>query len=131
MLNTAFRAINEQLFGTDDPEPTQIDWIAKQSRHQIYLLDGLQAVRPADLAVETTRSLVEVVRHEGRHHRLVSQMRVRADSDYVGYIRDLLDARDPAPRDFGDYDLKLFDDLGTYVYVCDAELRAFLRRCSE
>ncbi|MGH3706078.1 MAG: DNA/RNA helicase domain-containing protein, partial [Agromyces sp.] len=40
--NRDFRLINERLFGADDPNLTQLDWIRKQSRHQVFLLDRLQ-----------------------------------------------------------------------------------------
>lgn len=40
-------------------------------------------------------------------------MRISADRDYVGYIRRVLSDNPPASReDFGDYDLRLFTDLG-------------------
>lgn len=47
--NSRFAEINEKLFGADDPKLTQLDWIVKQSDHQVFLLDAAQSVRPADL----------------------------------------------------------------------------------
>src|SRR5690606_3901766 len=41
-----------------------------------------------------------------------SQMRVRAGADYVDYVRALLRGEAAiAPPDFGDYDLRFFDNL--------------------
>jgi len=113
MNNKKFRAINEKLFGADDPSKTQLDWIRMQSTHQIYLLDAEQTVRPADLPQTILRALIDEARSAQRRYPLTTQMRVRAGTDYVGFIRALLRGQiDPTESaDFGDYDLRIFDDL--------------------
>ncbi|PCC48896.1 DUF2075 domain-containing protein [Brevibacterium aurantiacum] len=112
-LNKKFIAINERLFGWDDPQKTQLDWIRKQSRHSILMLDVGQTVRPADLPATKTRELVSRARAAGRLYPLQTQMRISANKDYVGYIRQVLSDNPPTSReDFGDYDLRLFTDLG-------------------
>lgn len=109
-LNKMFVDINQKLFGQDDPSVTQLDWIDYQSRHQIYLLDGAQAIRPADLPTELTRALVEDVQRRGRNYPLTSQMRVRAGDDYVSYVRGVLDGSTTTRQEFPGYDLRFFDD---------------------
>ncbi|GAA1962348.1 DUF2075 domain-containing protein [Microbacterium aquimaris] len=111
--NRRFIAINQELFGRDDPHKNQLDWIRARSRHQIYLLDAAQTVRPADLPQEVLRTLTDDARSTHRHYPLSTQMRVRAGSDYVEFVRALLRGElGPAERpDFGDYDLRLYDDL--------------------
>lgn len=115
--NRDFSMINTRLFGTDDPSKTQLDWIIAKSRHQILLIDGRQRVRPADLSEQVLDGLLEVARARTAYHHLASQMRVRADFDYVGYVRAVLDQRPlmpptPVTRDqLGEYDLRFFDDL--------------------
>ncbi|WP_125099276.1 DUF2075 domain-containing protein [Leucobacter chromiireducens] len=112
-LNQKFAAINEKLFGHDDPELTQLDWIRKLSTHTILMLDTEQSVRPADLSAETTTALLREVGANGRVYPLRSQMRIAADADYVGYVRALLGGAPPAHRaSFPGYDLRFFDDLG-------------------
>ncbi|WP_139978267.1 DUF2075 domain-containing protein [Nocardioides litoris] len=110
-LNAKFRQINETLFGRDDYKYTQLDWIDHQSRHQILLVDGAQAIRPADLSTDAIEALVESGRRAGRFYPLTSQMRVKAGSDYVGYVRGVLDGTVTAPRSFENYDLRFFDHL--------------------
>lgn len=123
-LNKKFREINERLFGWDDPQLTQLDWIRKQSRHSILMLDVGQTVRPADLPVAMTKELAGEAKKSGRHYPLQTQMRIAADKDYVGYIRALLSNNPPSePEDFGDYDLRLFTDIG--------EMRKELRKREE
>ncbi|WP_150306580.1 DUF2075 domain-containing protein [Planctomonas psychrotolerans] len=111
--NTRFSAINEKLFGADDHSKTQLDWIRAQSAHQIYLLDAEQTVRPADLPQKVLRSLVDEAHSAHRRYPLSTQMRVRAGTNYVKFVRALLrgETNQSSRPDFGDYDLRMFDDL--------------------
>lgn len=118
-LNKMFKDHNVRLFGEDDPQLTQIDWINQVSSHQIYLVDGGQAVRPADLSPHTLEGLVQTARREQRHYRLQSQMRVQAGQDYVGYVRGVLDGRITQPETFEGYDLRFFDHLGDMRHELD------------
>lgn len=111
-LNKKFAEINETLFGWDDPKLTQLDWIKKQSRHSIVMLDVGQTVRPADLPASQTKALAAEARSAGRHYPLQTQMRIDAGKDYVGYIRSVLSNSPPATREnFDDYDLRMFTNL--------------------
>lgn len=114
VLNAKFPAINRALFGKDDLTLTQLDWITKQSDHQVFLLDVEQRVRPADLPTGRLHALVDRAKAEDRHFALMSQMRVRGGADYISYIRSLLDPlglTPVEPRSFQGYDLRFFDDL--------------------
>ncbi|RZS57736.1 hypothetical protein EV141_1456 [Microcella putealis] len=115
--NKQFSDITVKLFGQDDYSKTQLDWIRALSRHQVLLVDPEQSVRPADLPPELLRNLVDEAKDESRHYPLVSQLRVRAGDDYIAWVRQLFSPQlsEGAMRtrpDFGDYELKLFDDLG-------------------
>lgn len=111
-LNKKFIDINVKLFGVDDPQLTQLDWIRKQSKHNILMLDTGQSVRPADLPERTTRELLAEVSASGRLYPLQSQMRVSAGQDYVAYIRKVLSNDPPTERvEFDGYDLRFFNDL--------------------
>lgn len=115
--NKHFRDITVKLFGHDDYSKTQLDWIRALSRHQVLLVDPEQSVRPADLPPELLRSLVDEAKGDSRHYPLISQLRVRAGDDYIAWVRQLFNPQssEGAMRNrphFGDYELKLFDDLG-------------------
>jgi hypothetical protein len=101
VLNAKFPAINERLFGSDDVNITQLDWIRAKSKHQIYLLDAGQRVRPADLPAEVLTHLLESARSNRRLYPLSSQMRVLGGRDYIEYVRALLAGNEPEPRTFG------------------------------
>ena len=108
-----FKDINMRLFGQDDPLLTQLDWINRQSRHQIYLVDGEQSVRPSDIRAETVTDLVGTAIAGQRHYRLSSQMRVRAGQDYVRYVRQVLAGTAVSRETFEGYELRLYDDLAS------------------
>ena len=115
--NKQFSDITVKLFGQDDYSKTQLDWIRALSRHQVLLVDPEQSVRPADLPPELLRSLVDEAKGESRHYPLVSQLRVRAGDDYIAWVRQLFSPQSSETMtrerpDFGDYELKFFDDLG-------------------
>ncbi|KAH8587153.1 hypothetical protein B0O99DRAFT_665475 [Bisporella sp. PMI_857] len=115
VLNAKFATITKKLFGSDDTSKTQLDWIQMKSKYQIFLLDTAQSVRPADLPLELLSPLVAHTRASGRHFQLRTQMRVQAGSDFVSYVRWILN---PHPlsisrvgQDFGAYDFRLFDSV--------------------
>ncbi|WP_260405832.1 DNA/RNA helicase domain-containing protein [Microbacterium sp. G2-8] len=108
-LNRDYRVINEKLFGRDDDAYTQLDWIRAKSTHQIFLMDSGQSVRPADISLDTQRALRDEARGAGRWHHLMTQMRVKAGTDYVGWVRDVLSGNTPDPVDLGEYDFRFFD----------------------
>lgn len=113
MRNRDFTDINERLFGSDDLSKTQLDWIRAQSTHQILLIDEQQGVRPADLPSETLAAEIADAKRVHRWFPLARQMRVRADADYIGFIRQLLkgELRAADRPDFGEYDLRFFDSI--------------------
>lgn len=108
--NRQFAEINAKLFGSDDKAITQLDWIKRQSSHQIFLVDSAQSVRPADVPRELLNALRKSADERGRWYRLKSQMRVQAGDDYVGYVRRVLEGSQDRPRSFEGYDLRFFDD---------------------
>ncbi|MCR1786705.1 DUF2075 domain-containing protein [Nocardioides carbamazepini] len=110
--NREFHEINVKLFGTDDRSNTQLDWITEMSHQQLFLIDRRQRVRPADLGVSTLKALADDAEARSRRHVLTSQLRVQS-GDYVEYVRQILGPQPPSQRiDFGDYDVRLFDDVG-------------------
>jgi len=113
--NKKFGAINRALFGDDDFTKTQLDWIREKSNHTIFLADPEQSVRPADLPPRVLSAIIAEARASQRHFQLKSQMRVKAGSDFVAYIRWILNPSPtrapPQIRDFGGYDFRIFDDV--------------------
>ena len=108
----AFSQRNRDLFGEMSEGRTAVDWISTKSTHQIYLVDGDQTVRPADVSRTVVDGLVARASADHRFYELESQMRVSAGQGYLGFARALL-TDSPAPaRVPTSYDLRFFDHLG-------------------
>ena len=111
--NADFAAINQRLFGEDNPARTQLDWIRKQSDHQIFFLDPRQSVRPADLPHNIQAELIDTARREEHYFKLWSQMRVQGGGDYIDYVRRILSPNPPhASRVIDNYEFCIFAKLG-------------------
>lgn len=126
-LNKKFQEITTKLFGRDDTSKTQLDWIRAKSRHQIFLVDAAQSVKPADLPRRLLDGVLSESKIAHRFYPLVSQMRVKAGSDYVGYVRSILGPTGMPiePRAFEGYDLRMFDSVSEMretIFQRDAEV---------
>lgn len=98
----AYDIVNRRLgLGNDG---TQLDWIMKSSKHQIFFYDENQSVKPADIRPEDFRRL------NSKKYELVSQMRVEAGEEYIKFIEDFFDLRTPKNTNFPNYDFKIFDN---------------------
>lgn len=112
-LTKAFRETCQRLAAPGEAweRLTQIDWIVRRSRHQVFLLDEGQGVRPIDVPTRALQSLRATAGE--RKYPLMTQMRVQAGDDYISYVREVLSDYPPdAPRRFEGYDLRFFDHLG-------------------
>lgn len=121
----SFKARSKKLFGESWEGRTAVDWIVAQSDHQVFLLDGAQSVRPADIPPEVVDRLTADARDSNRLYTLESQMRVAAGDGYLNFAEALLTERPIAPDVPDTYDLKFFDDLGEMreqILAKDAEV---------
>lgn len=107
-----FRARSQKLFGADSEARTAVDWIIAKSTHQVFLLDGDQSVRPADVPASVTRELRRQAKASGHLYPLESQMRVAAGDDYLSFAHKLLTDAPIGIRPLESYDLRFFTDLG-------------------
>ncbi|WP_206063267.1 DNA/RNA helicase domain-containing protein [Nocardioides sp. HDW12B] len=122
--NRDFVDINVKIFGQDSPAHTQLDWIKQMSHHQLLLVDVRQRVKPGDLSVASLTAELDAARTTGRLHRLRSQMRVSAGGDYVSYVRSVLSDAPPATTlDFGQYDVRFYDDVEQMLVAVKARNR--------
>lgn len=98
----AFDSVNRKLsLGNDG---TQLDWIMKSSKHQVFFYDANQSIKPADIRPDDFKKL------EARKYHLHSQMRVEAGEEYIKFIEDIFDLRNPITPLFSNYELIIFDD---------------------
>lgn len=125
MLNKSFEKINERLFGSDSLEFTQLDWIRKQSKHSILLMDAEQSVRPADLPPEVIGEVVGEAKASHHFFPLQTQMRVKAGEEYVRFVRDVLAGAPAQLPELGEYEFLLFDKVGAMEKMIRKRNRKF------
>jgi hypothetical protein len=124
MQNKKFTALNIELFGSDDKSKTQLDWIKARSRQQLLLLDTAQSIRPGDLPLETTTSIVEKAKQSESWFHLASQMRVMGGNDYLAFVKDVFSETGSRAKDFKGYDLRFFEsfsDMRSEILRLDSE----------
>lgn len=103
----AFDAINK-ILGLDNTG-TQLDWIMKSSRYQIFFYDTNQSVKPADIRPEDFSKL------NAQHYKLSSQMRVEAGEEYLDLIDSIFDLQSSKETSLKDYECKVFENIEEMV----------------
>lgn len=106
----SFDQANEAL-GFLKSEGTELDWILKQSKNQIFFYDEDQSIKPSDVDKDRFANLKQT--HK-QNITLVSQLRVKGGTDYINFIDDLLHCRlelGDEPFESDTYELKLYSSL--------------------
>lgn len=107
-----FDKINQKL-GLDN-NGTELDWVIKCSRMQLLFYDSEQSVRPSDIDKKQFQSITD--NHLCERINLKSQLRCLGGSDYVEYIKKVLEGRNPKHQDgFDKYDLRFFDNPDDFI----------------
>jgi hypothetical protein len=92
-----------------DNSGTELDWILKSSRNQIFFYDKNQTIKPADVRPNKFTQMNAI------HYDLVSQQRISAGEEYTNFIDDLFDLKSVEKYIFPDYDLKIYEDIHKMV----------------
>ncbi len=103
----AFDIVNRKL-GLGN-EGTQLDWVMKSSKHQIFFYDENQSIKPADVRPEDFKKL------NSKRYELSSQMRVEAGEKYIKLIEAFFDLQQPEEATFPNYEFKLFENIEDMV----------------
>ncbi|MDO9182078.1 MAG: DUF2075 domain-containing protein, partial [Bacteriovorax sp.] len=111
---TNFKSFDDAnaLLGFDKETGTEIDWILKQSKNQIFFYDAHQSIKPSD--IDQSRFESVKLGNDAYSLKLVSQLRVKGGLDYISYIDNLLHCRlDENDEKFESesYEFKLYDSL--------------------
>lgn len=93
--------------GLDD-SCDELDWILKCSKYQILFYDEKQSVNPSDIPKESFEARMHMSEQGFRPIKLSEQLRIRAGNEYVSYIYNILYQKAIEPKQFTEYDFKLF-----------------------
>lgn len=99
----SYDAVNKKLGLT--PESTQLEWIMKSSKFQIFFYDKNQSIKPADIRPQDFRAI------NAKLYELKTQMRVEAGEDFIEFVDALFSKENPKKPSFKNYDFKIFEDI--------------------
>lgn len=94
--------------GLDPHEADQLDFLLRKSKYQVLVYDENQSIKPTDIPAGTMNNKISqnvTIRRE-----LHSQMRCQGGGDFMQYIDDIFNLKNPAKKSFDKYDFKLYDD---------------------
>lgn len=104
---------NNEKLGFDN-NGTELDWIIKCSKNQIFFYDSMQSVKPSDIDKEYFNDLLK--NKSVTNFNLESQFRCQGGNDYIDYVKEIFSCNPPTEcKTFGDYDFKLFDSVEKMV----------------
>ncbi len=110
---TSYGSFDEanRLLKFDIDKGTELDWILKQSKNQIFFYDEDQSIKPTDIDKQRFIALKSKYR---QNVQLVSQLRVKGGLDYINFVDNLLHCRlDQGDNTFqsATYEMKLYTSL--------------------
>jgi DUF2075 family protein len=88
---------------------TELDWIIKQSKYQIFFYDRNQSIKPTDIEASDFSNKINVNKHY--EYVLCSQFRVLAGPKYIDYIYGLFNCDIKEKINFPDYEFRLIKDM--------------------
>lgn len=105
--------INGSKFQDVNKNGTQLDWILKSSKYQLFFYDSEQSIKPADIRKEDFDKIIALP--SSKELKLISQMRAKGGNDYIQFINNLmycLPIQSNSIFTSPTYDLCLFEDMG-------------------
>ena len=91
---------------------TQLDWIMKSSKFQLFFYDSEQSIKPADVRKRSFDKIKD--RSDATQITLVSQMRSKGENDYISFVDSLLNGKlnkDTTQFNNPNYELAMFDNM--------------------
>lgn len=113
----AFDKVNQKL-KLNGSKANELHWVLKQSRHQILFYDVNQSIKPSDVDADDFNDIKS--KNSTVVHKIKSQYRVSAGTDYVGIVNALLSNKNNLVSrlyQFKNYEFYLFDNLAQMVQV--------------
>lgn len=93
---------------------TELDWIVKNSRIQIFFYDPLQSVKPSDIDRKVFTNLF-LSNETNESLELISQLRCLGGNDDIEYIKNILYSKQSNKKEIENYDLRFFDNVNDMV----------------
>lgn len=102
--------INGKRVQSAEKNGTQLDWVMKSSKRQLFFYDSEQSIKPADIRKED----FDRVKENAKEIHLISQMRSKGGTDYIKFTNNLMYCKLPEKSEVfksSNYDLLLFTNM--------------------
>ncbi len=86
-------------------EGTELDWILKETKKQIFFYDEKQTVGPSGVRSEEFKKI------NAKNLFLTGQMRIEAGDAYIKLIDDFFNLRKTRNNSLGEYEFEIYDDI--------------------
>jgi DUF2075 family protein/SOS-response transcriptional repressor LexA len=116
----AFDNVNRNL-GFDINDGTQLHWIMKKSKYQIFFYDKEQSVYPSDIGHEIFSKVV----NNFTSYELSTQLRVEGGDKYIKNIKNLFNNDNFNLKNIKKYDFQIFDNIQEMVNLIKTKDREF------
>lgn len=104
---------NNENLGLDKENGTELDWILKNSRYQIFFYDVGQSIKPTDVPKERFDTLSG--NSDTHNYNLISQLRCKGGNDYIQYLENIFNCNKLEKLSFKDYSFRLYEDVHDMV----------------
>lgn len=113
--------------GMNPQEATHLDFLLRKSQYQVLVYDENQSIKPTDIPAAMMKTQLDA--HVTIRRELKSQMRCQGGGDFLKYIDDIFNLRNPKYQNFGNYDFKLYDDPNALIdFICSSNSKEDLCR---
>ena len=109
--------INGQRVQSAEKNGTQLDWIMKSSKRQLFFYDSEQSIKPADIRKEDFDKIKNL--EKAKEIYLVSQMRSKGGTNYIEFVNNLMYCSLLEKTEVfnnANYELFLFTDMNDMVF---------------
>ena len=109
--------INGQRVQSAEKNGTQLDWIMKSSKRQLFFYDSEQSIKPADIRKEDFDKIKNL--EKAKEIYLVSQMRSKGGTNYIEFVNNLMYCSLLEKSEVfnnANYELFLFTDMNDMVF---------------
>lgn len=110
----SFKASCERIGMSTDSD--ELDWILKQCGCPVLFYDRQQVVGPSGIDVVRFEKKMQddLLNRMTRYFTLNTQMRVKGGNDYIDYINNIINQRNPKRIKFEQYEFKLVNDFRVF-----------------
>lgn len=97
-------------YGLDKSKASQLDFVLHQSNYTVLFFDKEQSIKGSDIPYKKFMETIYFSKRNLLEQTLTSQMRCKGGGEYIQYVKDIFNCKNPNFKDISNYEFLLFDD---------------------